>query len=58
MDLLVEWRGERHAIEVKLRRTTETEAEALKQLADYLDRLGLDEGWRATSARIALPEKE
>jgi hypothetical protein len=45
LDLLVEWRGARHAIEVKLRRDTETEAEALQQLADYLDRLGLDEGW-------------
>jgi hypothetical protein len=45
LDLLVEWRGARHAIEVKLRRDTETEAEALQQLADYLDRLGLYEGW-------------
>jgi hypothetical protein len=45
LDLLVEWRGARHAIETKLRRDTETEDDALKQLADYLDRLGLDEGW-------------
>jgi len=45
LDLLVEWRGARHAVEVKLRRDTETEAEAHRQLADYLDRLGLDEGW-------------
>jgi hypothetical protein len=45
LDLLVEWRDARHAIEIKLRRDTETEAEALQQLADYLDRLGLDEGW-------------
>jgi hypothetical protein len=45
MDLLVEWRGARHAIEIKLRRDTETEDEALQQLSDYLDRLGLDEGW-------------
>jgi hypothetical protein len=45
LDLAVEWRGARYAIELKLRRDTETEAEALQQLADYLDRLGLDEGW-------------
>ena len=45
LDLLVEWRDARHAIEVKLRRDTETEADALAQLARYLDRLGLTEGW-------------
>lgn len=33
------------SIEVKLRRERETEEEALDQLAGYLDRLGLDEGW-------------
>jgi hypothetical protein len=43
--LLVEWRGQSHAIEVKLRRDTETEAEALDQLVRYLDHAGLDEGW-------------
>jgi hypothetical protein len=45
LDLLVLWKDERHAIEVKLRRDTETEAEALEQLAGYLDRLGLIDGW-------------
>src|SRR5215468_7887033 len=45
LDLMVEWRGQRHAVEVKLRRDTETEAEALEQVARYLDALGLDEGW-------------
>jgi type II secretory pathway predicted ATPase ExeA len=45
LDLLVEWRGERHAIEVKLRRDTTTEARALEQVAGYLDGLGLSEGW-------------
>jgi hypothetical protein len=56
LDLVVEWRAERHAIEVKLRRDTETEDEALDQLARYLDHAGLDEGWlvmfdlRATTA--------
>jgi hypothetical protein len=45
LDLLIEWRGQRHAIEVKLRRDTETEADALDQLARYLDHAGLGEGW-------------
>ena len=45
LDLLVEWRGARHAIEVKLRRDTETEADALEQVTRYLDASGLDEGW-------------
>jgi hypothetical protein len=45
LDLLIEWRGARHAIEVKLRRDTETEAEALEQVGRYLDSLGLTEGW-------------
>ena len=45
LDLVVEWRGTRHAIEVKLRRDTETEEEALEQVARYLDAAGLKEGW-------------
>ncbi len=45
LDLLIEWRGERHAIEVKLRRDTQTEARALEQVARYLDATGLDTGW-------------
>jgi RecB family endonuclease NucS len=45
LDLLIAWRGERHAVEVKLRRDTETQAEALEQVARYLDTLGLREGW-------------
>lgn len=45
LDLLITWQHVRHAIEVKLRRDTETEEEALDQLAGYLDRMGLDEGW-------------
>jgi type II secretory pathway predicted ATPase ExeA len=45
LDLVVEWRGTRHAIEVKLRRDTETEEEALEQVANYLDTAGLEEGW-------------
>ncbi len=45
LDLLIVWRAQRAAIEVKLRRDTETEAEALEQVAGYLERLGLGEGW-------------
>jgi hypothetical protein len=45
LDLLICWRQERHAVEVKLRRDTETEAEALEQLLRYLDHLDLHEGW-------------
>lgn len=45
LDLMVEWQGQRHAIEVKLRRDTETEADALDQLSRYLDHAGLPEGW-------------
>ncbi len=45
LDLMITFGGERHAIEVKLRRRTETEKEALEQVARYLDTLGLTEGW-------------
>jgi len=45
LDLLVEWREQRHAIELKLRRDTTTEERALDQMVRYLDRLGLPEGW-------------
>jgi type II secretory pathway predicted ATPase ExeA len=45
LDLLVEWRGTRHAIEVKLRRDTQTRKRALEQVVRYLGSLGLDEGW-------------
>ncbi len=49
LDLLVEWRVgasvQRVAIELKLRRDTETEEEALEQVVRYLRSLGLGEGW-------------
>lgn len=45
VDLLVCWRETRHVIEVKIRRDTETEADALDQITRYLDHLGLGEGW-------------
>lgn len=45
LDLLIAWRGARHAIEVKLRRDTQTEERALSQVGGYLETLGLAEGW-------------
>ncbi|MBT3221776.1 MAG: ATP-binding protein, partial [Proteobacteria bacterium] len=45
LDLVVAWHGEQHVIEIKLRRDTMTEARAAKQLAGYLDGLGLTEGY-------------
>jgi hypothetical protein len=45
LDLMIFWKNARHAIEVKLRRDTDTEAEALEQIGRYLDRAELGEGW-------------
>lgn len=45
MDLLIEWKNERHVIELKLRRGKRTEALALEQLSGYLDHIGMAEGW-------------
>ncbi len=44
LDLLITWRDERYAIEVKLRRDTQTEEQGIEQLSGYLDRAGLGEG--------------
>ncbi len=45
LDLIIEWGNERHAVEVKIRRGKRTEADALEQLGEYLERLGLAHGW-------------
>jgi len=45
LDLMIFWQRERHAIEVKIRRDTDTEVKALDQVVRYLDRAGLGEGW-------------
>jgi hypothetical protein len=45
LDLLVTWKGERHAIEVKVRRDERTEGKAVEQVGRYLESLGLKEGW-------------
>lgn len=50
IDLLVEYAGERFVIELKRVRpehgsARQVEAEGVRQLAGYLERLGLEEGW-------------
>jgi len=45
LDLMIFWKEARHAIEVKIRRDTETEADALDQVGRYLDFAQLAEGW-------------
>jgi hypothetical protein len=45
LDLLVTWKGERHAIEVKVRRDEQTEGKAVEQVGRYRESLGLKEGW-------------
>ncbi len=47
LDICIEY-GDRHyryPIELKIRRDTKTVAEGQTQLADYMERLGCDEGW-------------
>jgi AAA-like domain len=45
LDLMIFWQGARYAIEVKIRRDSETEADALDQVARYVDHAGVGEGW-------------
>ena len=45
LDVLVEWKDARYAIEVKIRRNKSTEARAIEQLSGYLDKLHLTHGW-------------
>lgn len=44
LDLCVEFRGQRYALELKMRRNFSRE-KSLTQFVSYLDRLGLAEGW-------------
>ena len=70
LDLLLRWRvgsaEQRVAIEVKLRRDTETEDDALEQVLGYMDSLGVDDAWlvlfdlrttRAWSERLFVNER-
>ena len=43
-DLLVEFKNQRFVIELKIRRDDKTQAEGLKQTADYMDKNGSHEG--------------
>jgi hypothetical protein len=59
LDLIIEWRGTRSVIEVKVRRDSHTEERAIEQIAAYLDSLGLTEGWLIVfDLRSTLPWSE
>jgi len=45
LDLLVSWKDERFAVEVKLRRDRSTLPDAIEKTVRYLDFVGLPEGW-------------
>lgn len=45
VDLCVTYADRRYPVELKLVRGEKTRAEGLRQLADYCDQLGADEGW-------------
>lgn len=45
VDLLLEWKGEKYAIELKIRRGERTLFQGIEQLSRYLLRLGLEEGY-------------
>jgi hypothetical protein len=45
LDLLITWKGERHLIEVKVRRDERSEKKAVEQVDRYLREAGMKEGW-------------
>lgn len=45
LDLLITWKGERHLIEVKVRRDERSEKRAVGQVERYLEGAGMKEGW-------------
>jgi hypothetical protein len=45
LDLVVTWKGERHVIEVKVRRDERSEGKAVEQVGRYMEGLGVKEGW-------------
>jgi len=45
VDLCVAYAGRRYPIELKIVRSEKTRAEGLRQLVDYVDKLGAEEGW-------------
>jgi len=44
-DLVLEWKGQRHVVELKVYRGESTESKGVAQLSAYLDRLGMKEGY-------------
>jgi hypothetical protein len=57
-DLLVAWRGARHALELKVRRSDRTLQEGVEQLGGYLDRLGEKQGFLVLFDRRDRPWEE
>ncbi|GHT18244.1 hypothetical protein AGMMS4957_00110 [Bacteroidia bacterium] len=45
IDLCVKYEGQKYPIELKLRRSTQTEENSYSQILDYMDTLGVKEGW-------------
>jgi hypothetical protein len=45
LDLCVEFEGQKYPIELKLRRSSKTEENSYSQILDYMDILGVKEGW-------------
>ncbi len=45
LDMCVHYNKNRYPVEIKLRRSAKTCEEGKKQLAEYMDTLGCDEGW-------------
>ncbi|GHT72579.1 hypothetical protein FACS189456_1470 [Bacteroidia bacterium] len=45
LDLCVEYEGQKYPVELKLRRSAQTEANSYSQILDYMDTLGVKEGW-------------
>ncbi|GHT21247.1 hypothetical protein AGMMS4957_09750 [Bacteroidia bacterium] len=45
IDLCVKYGGQKYPIELKLRRSAQTEENSYSQILDYMDTLGVKEGW-------------
>jgi Holliday junction resolvase len=45
IDLCIKYEGQKYPVELKLRRTAKTEENSHDQILDYMDVLGVKEGW-------------
>ncbi|GHV49223.1 hypothetical protein FACS1894181_07590 [Bacteroidia bacterium] len=45
LDLCVEYEGQKYPVELKLRRSAQTEENSYSQILEYMDTLGVKEGW-------------